>query len=58
MPAILATMLLKTAANFTENSRKHVFAASNWRKKKKLQQIFPEIYSFLLHTLICIIKYV
>ena len=56
-------ILRKTAANFTEISRKHVFAASNRNinenrvQKKKLEQIFPKIYSFLFRTLICIINY-
>ena len=53
-------ILRKIAANFTEISRKHVFAASNSIivknrvKKKKLEQIFSKIYSFLFRTLICI----
>ena len=40
-----------------------MFAASNrniienWVKKKKLEQIFPNIYSFLFRILICIIIY-
>ena len=49
-------ILHKIAANFTEISRKHVFVASN-RKiiknrvlKKKLEQIFSKIYSFLFRA--------
>ena len=65
MSAILAAILdfskifilRKIAANFTEISRKHVFAASNRSiiknrvKKKKLEQVFSKIYSFLFRTL-------
>ena len=54
----------KTAANFSEISRKHVFAASNRNtilknraQKKKLEQIFPKNFSFLFRTLISIINY-
>ena len=52
----------KTAANFTEISRKHVFAASNRniiknRIYKKKLQVFSKVYSFLFQTLICIINY-
>ena len=56
-------ILCKTAANFTEISRKHVFAASNRDiienrvLKKKLEQFFPKIHSFVFQTLICIINY-
>ena len=58
------SILNKTAADFTGISRKHVFAASNRNitefnrtLKKKLEQIFPKIYSFLFRTLIYIINY-
>ena len=43
----------KTATNFTEICRKHVFSASNRKiiengvKNKNLEQIFPKFYSFL-----------
>ena len=52
----------KIATNFTEISRKHVFAASNRNViknnlKEELEQIFPKIYSFLFQTLICISNY-
>ena len=68
MSAILAAILdfsklPKIAANFTEISRKHVFAASNRKiiknrvHKKNFEQIFSKIYSFLFLTLICIINY-
>ena len=56
-------ILYKIAADFTEFSRKYEFAASNRNiienkvKKKKLEQVFPKIYSFLFRTLICIINY-
>ena len=56
-------ILQKNAANFTEISRKHVFAASNRKiikkesKKNKLEKIFAKIYSFLFLFLICIINY-
>ena len=56
-------ILRKTAANFIEISRKHVFAASNRNiitvrvYKKKLEQILSKSYSFLFQTLICIIRY-
>ena len=56
-------ILRKVAANFTEISRKHMFAASNRNiiktrvEKKKLEQIFSKIFSFLFRTLICIINY-
>ena len=56
-------ILRKTAANFTEISRTHVFAASNRDiienrvLKKKLEQFFPKIHSFVFQTLICIINY-
>ena len=57
------SILRKTVANSTEISRKHVFAASNRNivknrtKKKKLEQLFSKIYSFLFRTLICINNY-
>ena len=57
------SILRKNAANFAEISRKHVFAASNMNiikngvKRKKFEQIFSKIYSFLFRTLICIINY-
>ena len=57
------SILRKTAANFTEISRKHVFAASNGDiiensvLKKKLDQFFPKIHNFVFQTLICIINY-
>ena len=50
----------KTAANFLEISRKHVFTASNTNiiknraEKKRLKQILPKSYSFRFQTLICI----
>ena len=56
-------ILRKTAANFTEISRKHVFAALNRNiienrvEKKKLEQISPQNFSFLFRTLICIFNY-
>ena len=46
-------ILRKTAENFNEISRKHVFAASNWNiikkrvQKKKEKQILSKSYSFL-----------
>ena len=45
-------VLRKTAANFTEISRKCVFAASNWNifknrvQKKKLEQVFQKFTVF------------
>ena len=56
-------ILCKIAANFTEISRKNVFPALNRNiiengvKRKKLEQIFPKMYSFLFRILICIINY-
>ena len=50
----------KTAATFLEISRKHVFTASNSNitknsvEMKKLEQILPKCYSFIVQTLICI----
>ena len=47
-------ILCKTAANFTEIRRKHVFTASNRNiitnrvQKKKLNQILSKSYSFLI----------
>ena len=56
-------ILCKTAANFTEISTKHLFAAlnrdiiKNRVQKKKLEQIFSKIYSFHFQTFICIINF-
>ena len=56
-------ILCKIAANFTVISRKNVFPALNRNiiengvKTKKLEQIFPKIYSFLFRILIGIINY-
>ena len=56
-------ILRKTAANFTETRRKHVFATSNRNiiknrvYKMKLKQIFSKLYNFLFRTLICVNNY-
>ena len=54
----------KTAGNFLEISRKHVFTTSSNRntiknrvRKKKLEEILSESYIFLFQTLICIINF-
>ena len=54
-------VLRKIAANFTEISRKHVFAASNMNMIKNsvrnTNKFSQKIYSFLFRTLIGIINY-
>ena len=56
-------ILRKTASNFTEISRKHVFADSNrniiirTESKEEIRTYFVKSHSFLFQTLICLIYY-
>ena len=59
----MATAVSKTAADFLEINRKHVFTASNRNiiknrvEKKRLELILSKNYSFLIQTLICILNF-
>ena len=56
-------ILKRNCSQFLEISRRHVFTGSNRNiiknkvEKKKLEQILSKSYSFLIETLICIIKF-